>query len=188
MRGFLYMIIGPMCAGKSSKLVRLVRNFKNKKVNIKVYKHSIDTRFDAIEEICSHDMVREPCISITNTKNIFDDPDYNLCEVIVIEEAQFFGDDIIEATHRIVNDNKYLILAGLSGDFKMKPIGHINELISFADKVDFLTAYCHFCDQCTDAPFTLKMGGTSSVVEVGAEIYKPVCREHYIEHSVDEII
>jgi len=183
MVGFLYMIVGPMCAGKSSKLVRLVRNFKQKQVNIKVYKNQIDTRYDADEEICSHDMVREPCTSISNTNDIFLDPDYDKTEVIVIEEAQFFDRDIIETTERIINDNKYLIISYLSGYFKMKPICHINELISFADKVDVLTAYCHFCEACVEAPFTLKMGGSSSVVEVGADMYKPVCRKHHIEYS-----
>ena len=44
-----------MFAGKSSKLIRLIRQFKSKNVPILVIKHSLDDRYDGLDSICSHD-------------------------------------------------------------------------------------------------------------------------------------
>lgn len=183
MTGFLYMIIGPMCAGKSSKLLRLIKIFKNKNTVMEVYKHNIDTRYNAISEICSHNMIREPCVAIADINDIFNNPNYEKLQVIIIEEAQFFTDDIVPSVQKMIDDGKYVIVGGLSGDSNMKPFGQINNLISIADKTDILTAYCDYCVDCVDAPFTIKLGGTQEVVEVGIDMYKPVCRKHYNELS-----
>jgi thymidine kinase len=184
MSGYLYLIIGPMFAGKSSKLIRLIRNFKSKNVPILVIKHSIDTRYNGIETICSHDKITEPCQSSDNLLKYINTVDYKTAQVIVIEEAQFFGDDLIKfCSIAVDNDNKYLIVTGLSGDYKRKPFGHILNLIPLANQIEHLEAYCDLCDGCIPAPFTAKLCGTDNTIEVGElNIYKPVCRKHYLEN------
>jgi thymidine kinase len=176
-----------MFSGKTSEALRIIRQFKKKSVPIKVFKHSSDIRYDDGNEISSHDQDSEECTPILNINDVFNNEDYNTSQVIVIEESQFFGQEIIEASKKMVNiDNKYLILVGLSGDFEMEPIGYLNHLISFADDVKILTAYCHYCDEITDAQFTIKIDGTKNKTEVGTDQYKPTCRKHYIEHTLLE--
>jgi thymidine kinase len=183
--GYLYLIMGPMFAGKSSKLIRLIRQFKSKNVPILVVKHSLDIRYDGLETICSHDKITEPCKSSDNLLKYIDTEDYKISQVIVIEEAQFFGQDLIDFCTRAVDiDNKYLIVTGLSGDYKRKPFGHILNLIPIANQVELLEAYCNLCDGCVPAQFTAKISGTNNTIEVGIDdIYKPVCRKHYIENT-----
>lgn len=182
MSGYLYLIIGPMFAGKSSKIIRLIRSFKSKNVQTLVIKHSIDTRY-SIDTICSHDKITEPCVTSDNLIKYIDREEYKKSEIIVIEEAQFFAEDLIEFCTRAVDvDNKYLIVTGLSGDHKRKPFGYILDLIPLANKIDYLEAYCDLCDDNVAAPFTLKLLGTDNIIEVGeSNLYKPVCRKHYLE-------
>lgn len=179
--GYLYLIIGPMFAGKSSKLIRLIRNFKLKQVPILVLKHSFDNRYDGLNNICSHDKISEPCQNTDNLLKYINVDDYKKAQVIVVEEAQFFGEDLIEFCKQAVDvDNKYVIVTGLSGDYKRKPFGQILNLVPLADQVELLEAYCHFCEGCIPAHFTAKISGTNETIEVGVgDIYKPVCREHY---------
>jgi thymidine kinase len=179
--GYLYLIIGPMFAGKSSTLIRLIRKFKSKQIPILILKHSFDTRYDGLNNICSHDKITEPCQNTDNLLKYINSDEYKKAQVIVVEEAQFFEKDLIEFCKQAVDhDNKYVIVTGLSGDYKRKPFGQILNLIPLANQVELLEAYCYFCKGCIPAHFTTKISGTNETIEVGiGDIYKPVCRKHY---------
>lgn len=185
MVGRCCIILGPMFSGKTSEALRIIRQFRKKSIPVKVFKHSLDIRYDNGTEISSHDRDSEPCTPILNINDIFNDPDYASSQVIIVEEGQFFDKDIIKASRQMVNiDNKYLIIVGLSGDFAMEPIGYMNHLISFADDIKILTAYCHYCDEIVDAQFTVKINGTLNQTEIGTDQYKPTCRKHYLQYNV----
>jgi thymidine kinase len=181
--GYLYLITGPMFAGKSSKLIRLIRNFKSKDIPILVLKHSLDTRYDGLDSICSHDKIKEPCQSTDNLDKYLTHPDYYTAQVIVIEEAQFFGEDIVRFCEKAIDeDGKYLIVTGLSGDYKRKPFGFMPQIESLAQEKEMLYADCHICK--VRAPYTAKICGSNETVDVGqGDKYQPVCLAHWIENS-----
>lgn len=191
--GYLYLIIGPMFAGKSSKLIRLIQQFRLEQVSLLVIKHSFDNRYNGVNYICSHDPSngQEPCQHTNTLLNYNTRQDYNDAQIIIIEEAQFFGNDLIDfCSHAIDIDNKYVIVSGLSGTYKRETFGCILNLIPLADKIDKLESYCDFCletDSKIPASFTLKYQTNnlvSSDIEVGdSELYKPVCRKHYNQHN-----
>jgi len=183
--GYLYLITGPMFAGKSSKLIRLIRNFKSKNVPVLVLKHSLDTRYDGLHSICSHDKIKEPCQSTDKLDIYLTHPDYLAAQVIVIEEAQFFGEDIVKfCEHAMDVDSKYLIVTGLSGDYKRRPFGFMPQIEALAQGKEMLYAYCHFCDGCVQAPYTAKISGTDETIDVGeSDKYKPVCLSHWLENN-----
>lgn len=104
-------------------------------------------------------------------------------EVIVIDEAQFFS-NLVEVVKRAVQAGKDVQVYGLCSDFKGEKFGSIIDLIPFADAVLQMTAKCIKCSEerreLVPAPFTDKVGDSSSVVEVGAiGKYLPVCRKHH---------
>jgi thymidine kinase len=185
MEGYLYLIIGPMFAGKSSKLIRLIRNFRSKNIPILVLKHSLDTRYDSLSEICSHDQIKEPCKSTDNLVSYLNTNDYNIADIIVIEEAQFFGNDLITFCKQATDiDNKYVIVTGLSGNYKRKPFGKILELVPLADKIDKLEAYCFFCEKITPANYTLRLSKEQDEIIVGENnLYQAACRKHFNEFN-----
>jgi thymidine kinase len=181
------LIMGNMNASKSTRVVTLSRQFKMKGFKVKLFKHAIDTRYDDGNFITTHDKVQEPCTPINNTEEIFINEDYADAQVIIIDEGQFFGKDILTSVRRIVNvDNKHLIISGLSGDYKMEPFGYMNNFLSMANTVEMLKAYCHFCDDITPCEFTVKISGGNEQVEIGTSetFYRPCCRKHYMEYCV----
>ena len=109
---------------------------------------------------------------------------YEYAEIIVIDEAQFY-DDLYEfmRTELFSTTNKKLFLvAGLSGDYNMEPIGDILKLIPMADDIKKLDAYCIYCKDGTIASFTSKLiKNDNKQIEVGKDdIYSPCCRDHYL--------
>mmetsp|Transcript_34591 Transcript_34591/g.98009 ORF Transcript_34591/g.98009 Transcript_34591/m.98009 type:complete len:89 (+) Transcript_34591:262-528(+) len=73
------------------------------------------------------------------------------------------------------------MVAGLSGDFRRRPFGHINDLLSTADSVTQLSARCNFCGPANSpANFTLRVVADERTEVIGgADKYVPVCRHHY---------
>jgi thymidine kinase len=184
MSGYLYLIIGPMFAGKTSTLIRLISKFKSLNTPYLVIKHSIDNRYNNLDCICSHNHETEKCSSTNNLLEYLQLDEYKTSQIIIIEEAQFFGDDLIFFCKQAVDiDKKYLIVTGLSGDYKRETFGKILNLIPLADKIINLKSKCSYCVE--DAIFTLKKSDNSSQIEIGHnDIYQPVCRKHYVNNIV----
>lgn len=181
--GFLHLVLGPMFAGKSTHLINILRKLRAINIQTLVVKPHIDDRY-ATTRVCSHDSQSVECFSCDKLKDVVDCPEYRDIKVIVIEEAHFF-DDIVEfAKQACDTDKKHLIVYGLSGDFQRKSIGRILDLVPLANKVQKLYAYCHFCKDSTIADFTLREVDSKDEVLVGGiELYKPVCRKHYLEKT-----
>jgi thymidine kinase len=184
-QGYLYLITGPMFAGKSSKLIRLIRNFKSKNIPVLVLKHSLDTRYNGLDSICSHDKIKEPCQSTDQLDKYLTHPDYQAAKVIIIEEAQFFGEDIVRfCEHAMDVDSKYLIVTGLSSDYKRRPFGFMPHLEALCQEKEFLYADCYFCEDCVKAPYTAKIAGSDQTIDVGeADKYKPACLAHWLANN-----
>ena len=71
---------------------------------------------------------------------------------------------------------KIVVIAALNGDFRMEPFPVISHIISKADKIKLLKAYCFNCHK--DAKFSLRIVQSNETVLIGAgEAYKPACRE-----------
>jgi len=58
-------------------------------------------------------------------------------DIIGIDEGQFFP-DLVE----LVLLKKIVIVAALNADYKMEPFPNVSKLISKADKIKLLKAYC----------------------------------------------
>ena len=77
---------------------------------------------------------------------------------------------------------KTVIIAALNGDFRMEPFPVVAKIISKADKIKLLKAYCFNCHK--DAHYTLRIVQSNETVLIGAgEAYKPACRECHIYFS-----
>lgn len=145
------LILGPMCSGKSTALLRRARG------RTLIVTHSLDTRGEGVK---THDGVEAAALKCTVL------PDATGYDTVLVDEAQFFASlDGVESLAPNV------VVAGLSGDYMRKPFGKILELIPLADKVTFLTALC----ECGNpAPFTKRISGEDQVISVDSK-YIPKC-------------
>lgn len=181
--GRLELILGPMFAGKSTKLIEVANRYESINKRILTVTHIIDNRYGE-GVISSHNKIQKQCITTEFLLNIIQmNNAYSMSEIIVIEEGQFFT-DLKEFVIKAVDiDNKHVIVAGLSGDYQRKPFGQILELIPMADNVQMISAFCKICNDGTEAHFTKRISSnTDSTILVGCnDIYMPVCRKHFLE-------
>lgn len=166
------VVIGPMFAGKTSYALAAVRKHMAMGQKVMVVKPTCDTRYGDLHEIVTHDGDSMPCIT-THTLNALTD-DLLVCDVLVIDEAQFFEGLVPFVQHVAERLYKSVYVIGLSGDYQRRPFGEILAVIPIASKVTLLSAICP-CGR--PAYFTRRLHPNSGQVIIGgAESYEAACR------------
>jgi len=177
--GKIELILGPMFSGKSTRLIGLIRKYTYKAKKTIMIKFFADKRYSEKSEVVTHDLLTYDSIDCQNLRdNMEKIKNY---DVIGIDEGQFFP-DLVEVCEELALMKKIVIVAALNGDFRMEPFPVIAKLISKADKIKLLKAYCFHCHK--DAKFTLRTVQCNETVLIGAgEAYKAACRECHIYFS-----
>lgn len=186
MGGYLHIIMGSMFAGKTTKLIQCAEHFAKNFKKIIIINNSLDIRYDiTCEHICSHDNVKYECISLRDLSQIYENRMYKECDIVMIDEAQFF-DNLKAHVLKIVEiDNKYVIISGLLVDAQRNTFGELIDLIPFADHIDHMKANCEYCNHVGIFSTKLKSISNSDVVDVGnSDKYISVCRYHYLNKKV----
>ena len=181
--GECHIITGCMFSGKSSETCKRVKKYQLLDKNVCIFNHCLDDNRYKEGCISTHDNINLPCISISNFDKIKDENkyDYNNVDVIVIEEAQFFGEDIVDFVKTAVEiDNKIVIITGLDGDSERINFGNIYKLIPFCESYKKLHALCLKCKNGTKASFTKCLVDKSSQILISSKDFIPVCRYHYL--------
>ena len=137
--GWIEVICGSMFSGKTEELIRRLKRaqFANKK--IEVFKPAIDNRYDD-QMITSHDSNQIPSTCVSAAVNILilaKD-----CQVIGIDEAQFFDDEIVEVCNSLANHGIRVIVAGLDMDYKGVPFKNMADLMATSEYVTKVHAIC----------------------------------------------
>ena len=173
----LHLIIGCMFSGKSSELIKIINKYRLLEKKILAINHIFDKRYGS-DKIISHDKNETSCLQLESLMSIVKTKDYKESEIIVIEEGHFF-EDLDVFVKVCLGDNKTIYVAGLSGDYEMKPIGKILDLIPMANSTKQLSALCLNCKDGTKAHFSKRIVKDDSQILVGSNEYIPVCRNHF---------
>lgn len=179
----LEIIIGPMFAGKSSALLARIRRQRAIGKKVIVITSSLDKRYSVEPSLTSHDMESVAAVAVDELLSCLQRPDLLEADLIIIEEAQFFG-DLLTFVEQALLKHKNLVVCGLDGDTAAKPFGQILNCIPLADSVVKMTALCELCGDGTPAIFTAlrnkgSLDSSEAQIKVGAsETYIPLCRTH----------
>jgi thymidine kinase len=180
--GSIDIIMGCMFSGKSTELFRLANRFKVLDKNLLIVNHSLDTRYSE-NAVATHSNQTMECLSISSFDEI--DPDiYNKCDVLIIDEAQFFKGLYQFVLNACELDKKSVIVVGLDGDSNRTEFGEILKLIPVCDSVRKLYGLCVECKDGTKACFTKRHVENDEQVFIGTHEFSAVCREHYIGSGV----
>jgi len=179
--GEIHVIVGPMFAGKTTALVCRIKSESNTGRNVAMIKSSKDTRY-AIDSVVTHDGTNFPCWALPNLLSFRERigaEAYDKVDVIGINEAQFFDDLYDFCCNAADHDGKTVIVAGLDGDYLRRSFGSVLDIIPLADSITKLTARCELCGK--RAFFTLRKTDETKTELIGAaDVYEPVCRQHYV--------
>lgn len=174
--GTLEAICGCMFSGKTEELIRVLKRAVIAKQKVLVFKHASDSRYSQ-EELYSHNGQKVSSFLIENSNEIFLQNLENV-DVIGIDEAQFFSDDIVEHIELLMEKGIRVVIAGLELDFRRRPFGCMPKLLAMANKVTKLTAICSLCSD--EAHYSQRLINNEEIVLVGAsEWYEPRCRKHH---------
>jgi len=179
--GWIEVITGCMFSGKTEELIRRLRRAQIAKQQVKIFKPNIDTRY-ADNSIVSHSEQSLPSIQIKDINNVMElSVD---AQVIGIDEAQFFSQDIINVCNTLASNGKRVIVAGLDQDYRGIPFEPIPHLLAIAEYITKSLAICVECGNPADK--TQRKTTSSERVIVGAsDIYEARCRKcHYIPEEV----
>lgn len=180
--GSIEVITGSMFSGKTDEMIRRLRRTTIAKQKVQVFKPIVDFRF-GLEKVTSHagaDYHAKPISSITELEaNLEKDT-----TVVAIDEAQFFGPEIVHVAQKLANSGKRVIIAGLDTDFRGEPFGSMPELMAIAETVSKLRAICMVCQDEACRTQRLVNGKPARydepIVIVGAsEMYEARCRKHH---------
>jgi thymidine kinase len=173
----LEIVLGPMFAGKTSYALSLVRKYAAQNLRVLVIKPAIDTRFQNLNELTTHDGDSVPCYTTDTLINMtaeFLAP----FSVIIVDEAQFFKGLVPFAEFTVDTLHKAVYFIGLSGDSDRRPFGEFLNTIPLADKITHLSSIC-ICGEV--ALFTRRLqSGYPQTAIGGAELYTPQCRTCYV--------
>nr|WP_281412376.1 thymidine kinase [Brevibacterium oceani] len=148
--GRLTVIAGPMFSGKSEELMRRVRRATIAGITVLVVSHSLDTR-SSISTITSHVGANIPAVPLPDVDSLAEavrSADYDL---VAIDEAQFFGPDLIPTVDELLHRGVDVIVEGLCVTFDGEPFEPLPSLMAVAEEVLRLTAVCTICGR--DAVF-----------------------------------
>lgn len=197
--GRLEVIAGPMFSGKSEELMRRVRRAKIAGVSVLVITHAIDTRSD-LWAITSHNGVNIPAVPAGDVNTLARLARAETYDLVAIDEAQFFGPDLVPVVEALVDGGATVIVEGLCVTFDGLPFEPMPAFMAIAEDVVKLTAVCTLCgrdavyhrrlvvtEHAIDAPEGSVRSSTPDVPATdvdsrhigGLESYVARCRRHF---------
>jgi len=103
-------------------------------------------------------------------------------DVIGIDEAQFFSNDIVSVSNSLANNGVRVIIAGLDMDFSGKPFGPMPFLMAIAEDVTKVHAKC--VETGEPALYSFRKVDNDETVMIGEKKeYQPLSRKAFISKS-----
>ncbi|MDY6801064.1 MAG: thymidine kinase [Bacteroidota bacterium] len=171
-RGWVEVICGSMFSGKTEELIRRLRRAEYAKLKVEIFKPMIDIRYSE-EDVVSHDENTIRSTPVESSGNIL--LLSGNVDVIGIDEAQFFDDNLVDVCNQLANNGSRVIVAGLDMDFRGKPFGPIPALMAQAEYVTKVHAICMKCGNL--AQYSHRITKSDKLVLLGEkDEYEPLCR------------
>ena len=173
--GWIEVICGSMFSGKTEELIRRLKRAKIAKQKVKVFKPSIDKRYDK-EYIISHNQKHLSSSIISEASEILSlSEGYN---VVGIDEAQFFDLGIVKVCNDLANKGFRVILAGLDMDYQGNPFGPMPALMATAEYVTKVHAVCARTGNLANHSF--RTSKNNSLIHIGEkESYEALSRVEF---------
>lgn len=174
--GWIEVICGSMFSGKTEELIRRLNRARIARQKVEVFKPAMDKRYDE-NDVVSHDDNKASSIPVENASQIlFYADDF---EVVGIDEAQFFGDELVTVCNQLAEKGKRVVVSGLDMDYQGKPFGPIPQLLAVAEYVTKVHAICIRCGSL--ANYSHRTVPDDKLVVLGeTDAYEPLCRKCFV--------
>jgi thymidine kinase len=174
--GWIEVICGSMFSGKTEELIRRLNRAKIARQRVEIFKPAVDTRYD-VENVVSHNETAIKSTPVQAASQII--LLANNVDVVGIDEAQFFDNELAAVCNILANDGIRVIVAGLDMDYLGQPFGPIPSIMSTSEYVTKVHAICIECGNL--AQYSHRLVEDDSLVLLGeTDRYVPLCRKCFL--------
>ena len=167
---------GGMYSGKSTALISEGERYVRANKKVVFIKPKIDRRYSD-KFIVTHSGIKIECIEMSTYML---DSSLKEYDVVLIDEIQFFDENIVDDIEALIRNDITVIADGLDMDFQGKPFKTTTKLMGLSDEVIKHKAVCEFCGE--DANLSLRTAESKEEILIGEkESYKAVCRKCFKE-------
>jgi thymidine kinase len=171
--GWIEVVCGPMFSGKSEELIRRLRRARIARKRVQVFKPAIDDRY-AVDEIVSHGAQRMKSEVVARAREILENSDPRT-QVVGVDEANFFGQELVDVCTHLADTGRQVIVAGLDTDYLGRPFPPMPDLLCLAETITKTLAICMRCGN--PAKHTQRLVESGDLIVVGAAgMYEARCR------------
>lgn len=175
--GWIEVVCGCMFSGKTEELIRRLNRAHIAKQKVEIFKPKTDTRYHETD-IISHNerAIRSTPVNFANDILLLAGD----CDVVGIDEAQFFDEAIVDVCNTLANNGKRVVVAGLDMDFEGKPFGPMPNLLAVAEFVTKVHAIC--TDTGEMASYSFRLSDNNEQVMLGERNqYEARSRKSFVE-------
>jgi len=176
-RGWIEVICGSMFSGKTEELIRRLNRARIARQKVEIFKPSLDKRYHDVDVVSHNDnAIRSTPIDFAHDMLLLG----GSCDVVGIDEAQFFDDGLAEVCVKLANSGARVIAAGLDMDYLGKPFGPMPALMAVAEYVTKVHAICVQCGEI--ATYSFRSAASENQVLLGeTDSYEARCRHCFLE-------
>ncbi|MDO8966626.1 thymidine kinase [Algoriphagus sp.] len=176
-KGQIEVICGSMFSGKTEELIRRLNRARLARLKVEIFKPSVDKRYHDLDVVSHNEnSIRSTPVNFAGDILLLAGD----CDVVGIDEAQFFDEEIVRVVQLLANKGKRVIMAGLDMDFEGKPFEPMPRLMAIAEYVTKVHAICMKCGDL--AAFSLRLSEAKEKVVLGEkESYEARCRRCFFE-------
>lgn len=175
--GWMEVICGSMFSGKTEELIRRLRRAEMAGQNVEIFKPKVDNRYDD-EDVVSHNQNKIKSTAVESPSEIL--LLGSNCDVVGIDEAQFFDQSIVEIANQLANNGVRVVIAGLDMDFLGRPFGPMPNLMATAEYVTKVHAICKKTGNL--ANYSMRISENQDLVQLGeTESYEAVSRKVFVD-------
>ncbi|HLW21260.1 MAG TPA: thymidine kinase [Cyclobacteriaceae bacterium] len=176
-KGHIEVICGSMFSGKTEELIRRLNRALIAKQKVEIFKPAMDMRY-SYESVTSHNETSIRSTPVHNADDII--LLSGNCDVVGIDEVQFFDQQIVHVANVLARAGKRVIMAGLDMDFEGRPFDPMPQLMAVAEYVTKVHAICMKCGEL--ASYSFRLSDSKEKVVLGEkESYEARCRRCFYE-------
>ena len=182
-RGWIEVVCGSMFSGKTEELIRRLNRAKIARQQVEIFKPTLDTRYHQ-QDVVSHNAtsIRSTPVPVAQEILLL----ASGCDVVGIDEAQFFDDSLVDVCVQLANRGSRVIVAGLDMDFLGKPFGPMPALMAVAEYVTKVHAVCVCCGEI--ASYSFRMAASEDKILLGeTDVYEARCRPCFLEGMQEKV-
>ncbi len=172
--GWIEVVCGSMFSGKTQELIRRLKLAAIAKQKVQVFNSHLDVRYSK-EHLVSHDKSTLAARPVKTAKEILKDV-LEDTQVVGIDEAHFFGEEIVDVVQKLADSGRRVIVAGLDQDYRGEAFTNMARLMAVSEFVTKNLAICMVCGN--PAHYSQRLTDSGRRIEVGAgDKYEARCRK-----------